>query len=107
MLGTIATALTLVMGCNSNSLKATGVTISTVDAAMKGWAVYTQSGKGTDSQILTVSNAYVAYYNAGIVMSNTWADYVQNTNATVPVLAVQVWGQSGTNLINIVSEFTK
>lgn len=97
-------------GCSSTAstaLKTTGVTFSTVDAAMTGWADYTQSGKGTDAQILTVSNAYFVVYNAGLTVSNAFADYAQNTNASLPKLAVATFYASQTNLVSIVNQFTK
>jgi hypothetical protein len=95
-------------GCKSQTaLKANGVAITTVDAAMQGWAAYTQAGKGTDAQILTVSNAYVLYWNAELTASNTWAIAVGNTNNTLWQTATAAASASATNIINIISQFTK
>lgn len=106
---TACLCLAIASGCQNpaNALKTTGVAFSTVDAAMTGWAAYTQRGGGTDAQILTVSNAYTLVYNSGLVMSNAWVVYAENTNASIPQLAASTFFASQTNLVNIVNQFTK
>lgn len=92
-------------GCSS-ALKTEGVTITTVDAAMTVWGIYSTNSTVTDSQILTVSNAYVLYYNAQLVASNAWIIAVQQTNNTFWQSATQTAQASQTNLINIIKQFT-
>lgn len=98
-------------GCSSTStstaLKVNGAVITTVDGAMKGWAAYTQSGKGTAAQILAVSNAFVLYYNAEMTASNTWVIAVGQTNNTLLQTVTEAAQASQNNLFNIISQFTQ
>lgn len=61
-------------GCSTNStstsIKAEGAIITTVDAGMKAWAAYANSGKATTTQINNVENAYNAYYTAQLAAAS-------------------------------------
>jgi len=99
--------VSLVSGCGSTALKVNGVAITTVDAGMTAWAAYTQSGKGTPDQIVAVSNAYVLYYNAEMVASNAWIISVTQTNNSLLQTVTATAQASQTNLLNLISVFTK
>lgn len=100
-------AVTLVMYACSTALKTNGVVITTADAGMQVWAGYTQTHKVSAAQILTVSNAYVAYYNSELVLSNAFMVAVTQTNNSLLQTLTQTANQSQANLIAIIQEFTK
>ena len=90
--------------------KANGTVIATVDQAMTAWAAYTQTHAVPASSILAVSNDYVAYYNAELVVSNLTVSYVASpsTNlSTALSAAINGVGANQTNLINIITQLTK
>jgi hypothetical protein len=101
-------------GCStsvvSTASTVNGALVATVDAAMTGWATYTQSHTVPAAQILAVSNAYVAYYNSELVLSNLTEVYVASpaTNTQTLLLnAVAAINLSGTNIVNIITSFSK
>jgi len=77
---------------------------------MTAWASYVNAGKATEQQITTVSNAYNTYYNAQLVASNAVTVYLINptTNLQSMVMdATTAVANSKTNIVNIISSFTK
>jgi hypothetical protein len=59
-------------------IQAEGVVVTTVDAGMRGWAIYVQSGKATQAQIDAVKAAYNTYYNAQVIAESALEAYVSN-----------------------------
>lgn len=78
----IAACLT---GCStsstSTSIKAEGAIITTVDAGMKAWAAYANSGKATTTQVNNVMNAYNAYYTAQLAAESA-LETIVNSGST-------------------------
>jgi len=91
----------------STALKTNGVVITTVDTAMKGWGIYTQSHPVTDAQIFAVSNAYNAYYQSELVLSNTFVVAVTQTNNNLLQTVTQSATASQANLLNLIQQFSK
>lgn len=101
-------------GCSSDAtstaVNADATVITGVNAAMTTWAAYVNSGKATQSQLATVSNAYNLYYQSQLIASNLATAYVENpgTNmATAEQNALTAALQSQTNIINIIGQLTK
>jgi hypothetical protein len=59
-------------------IQAEGVVVTTVDAGMKGWAIYVKSGKATADQVAAVKAAYNTYYNAQVIAESALEAYVSN-----------------------------
>lgn len=98
------------VGCGSAgsaALKANGAAITAVQTAMEEWGAFTRAGHGTDAQIITVSNAYNAYFDAELTASNTVAIAVTQTNDTVVQTALAAVQASQTNLLNLIRAFQK
>lgn len=71
-------------GCSTSqttAIKAEGTIITTVDVGMKVWANYVNAGKATASQIGTVEQAYMAYYNAQLI-SEAALEKIVSTGST-------------------------
>lgn len=117
----IVTAFALTPGCGTaakTAAAANGVVIVGVDSAMQAWASYTskQVTPGTpptpqlNSEILTVSNAYVGYYNAELTFSNVQSAYVQSPSTNIAsaiTTAGNALAASETNIVALVTLFTK
>jgi len=112
---TISLAAGLLFGCVTSVPvavnTANGAAITTVDAAMKAWAAYTQAGLATSNQIVAVSNSYNLYYNSEYVLKSALITVAQSTNGTtIDTTALQaivtVASQSETNIINIINQLT-
>jgi hypothetical protein len=87
-----------------------GAAVQSVDQAMTQWSAYTQTHTVSSGSILSVSNAYNAYWNTEIVVSNTLATYVSNPNTnTAEVIQDLLTGvsSSSSNVVNLVSQFAK
>lgn len=101
------------LGCQSaaqNASKANATLITTVNGAMTGWGAYTRSNTNMPaSEILAVSNAYNAYYQSELTLSNLSAAYVANptTNAAAALsIAATALSQSVTNLTSIIGSLS-
>lgn len=106
--------LGLVYGCSTSAVtttaKANAAAVATVDAAMTGWATYTKSHTVPANTILAVANAYNVYYDSELVVSNVLTAYVTNpstNNGAIVTAAIVGVAQSQSNLLNIVSTFSK
>jgi hypothetical protein len=105
----------LASGCKSDATVAAsavnGAVVTSVDAAMTGWASYTKTNINVSAaSILAVSNAYQVYYNSELVLSNLSTVYVSNPTTNAARLigdAVTTIGLSATNLLNIVQQLSK
>lgn len=96
----------LFSACNT-ALQTNGVVITTVDGAMTGWATYTQTHTVPPAEILAVSNAFVAYYNAEMIASNTWVLAVSQTNYSLVETIQASLSANQTNLVNLINSFSK
>ena len=110
----IGGSLWLGSGCakdvTSNAVNADATVITGVNAAMTTWASYVNSGKATQSQVNTVSNAYSLYYQSQLIASNLAVAYASNpaTNlAAAEQNALLAALQSETNIVNIIGQLTK
>jgi hypothetical protein len=81
--------------------------ITTVDGAMTGWATYTQTHTVPPAEILAVSNAFVSYWNAEMIASNTWVTAVSQTNYSLVQTITACVAANQTNLLNLIQSFSK
>jgi hypothetical protein len=96
----------LITSCRT-ALQTNGVVITTVDGAMTGWATYTQTHTVPPAEILAVSNAFVSYWNAEMIASNTWVTAVSQTNYSLVQTITACVAANQTNLLNLIQSFSK
>jgi hypothetical protein len=101
-----ATLAFIFVACNT-ALKTNGVVVTTVDGSMKGWAIWTQTHSVPDAQIIAVSNAYNAYYQSELVLSNSFVVAVTQTNNSLLQTVTASARASEQNLINLIQQFSK
>lgn len=100
-------------GCTSNEAQTAvateGVAIPSVNAAMTTWASIVNSGGATAAQVATVSNAYIAYYNAQLAASNAAQIYVATPSTNLVGVLANLEATalaSQSNLSAVISAFT-
>ena len=109
-----AVMLAAIISCSTpvvnTAVNADAVVISAVNAAMTVWAADVNAGRATAAEVLTVSNAYIAYYNSQIVVSNLAAAYVASPSTNLSgaiTTAEQALALSATNIVTIINTFSK
>jgi hypothetical protein len=121
LVSALGIAVTLHSGCTSAVSTVTAVNtaiVASVDQAMTGWSEYVNARASSlptnatlNAEILSVSNAYMAYYNAELVLSNLSAAYVAApTNTTLAsgiTIAATGLGASKTNILNLITQFSQ
>lgn len=91
------------------TIKTEGVIITTVDTGMKGWAIYVNSGKATQSQVDAVHKAYDTYYNAQVIAETALVTYLSSgsTNGIDISSANTSVANAETALLNILNQYIK
>jgi hypothetical protein len=103
----------VIVGCKNpatTALNSDAVLITSVNAAMTAWKAEVNAGKASPAQVTTVSNAYVAYYNSQIVVSNLAAAYVANPTTDLSgaiTTAESALASSSSNIVTIINTFSK
>lgn len=103
----------LLTGCGSTPIQdvntAEGVLIPSVDTSMKVWATYVASTGASQQEINTVSNAYVTYYNAQMIVKATMEQVVASgsTNTADIITADTSLLNAATNVVNLINQYAK
>lgn len=97
-------------GCSTTStIKTEGITVTTVDAGMKTWALYVEAhltdGRVTQAEINTVQASYSAYYNAQLI-AEAYLQSAVSTGSTNDVASVeQAVTASETSLLALINQY--
>lgn len=98
-------------GCGSTpvqtAIKAEAPVITGVNAAMTAWSKYVNSGKATQTQVDSVKNAYITYYNAQMIVKATLEVSLSTTNSNSADVASANTAVSNaeTALLNLVATY--
>jgi hypothetical protein len=108
------TLAALIVGCSTptgTAIKTEGVTVTTVDTGMKGWAMYVNQhltdGKVTQKELDTVKNAYNIYYTAQLsaeaaletIVTSGSTNTVDLTTANTSVMTAE------TQLLTLINQY--
>jgi uncharacterized protein YcfL len=103
-------ALLLVVGCASfqaTSGKILATSAITVDASMKGWAIWVAKGQATDAQQAAVKSAYQKYQAAISIATGAYETAVTTGDQTAWKQAEIILTNNQTALVNLISQFSK
>jgi len=78
-----------------------------VDAAMKGWAVWVANGHATLEQEAKVRDAYGKYQAAMRLASNTYQSAVAAKDKSLMKIAMNVVAESRQSFLALIAEFTQ
>ncbi len=100
------------VGCQAPAdriaVNAAGSIVITVDAGMKAWASYVNSGKATQKQVDTVKDFYQKYYTATILERDAIVAFEQSkteANKSAWQNAASIAQASFGNLINVIMQY--
>lgn len=100
--------LAFIVGCASiqtNAGKLLATTAMTVDASMKGWAVWVAKGQAAPDEETVVKAAYEKYQTAMAIASNAYAVLVATKDQTAWTQAAATLTANAGNLTKLITQF--
>lgn len=87
------------------TIKAEDVTVTSVDLAMKGWAIFVNNGKATQQQVDAVKQAYTTYYNAQCAAEPAIEMWVNSGSTNAPTGVNTYATQTQVALLNLINQY--